>query len=360
MTTDTNDDDAQPENLTRETASNRTLTKPFGKKIPRRGVLRMVAGGTVTSLAILPRVNTVTAQGSQSQSNEQGELPPEAIEKLVQFVHPEKEYDYLPGLDRKRLAALYGLTLTEYNKLRSQFEKNAHGAATELLADQSFAHRVDRLPFRSGETIVGIGESVTADRESWLVILRHLLEQQRGEAEIQIRNEGIEGTTTTDALGRMVSVLSHQPDWIICFLGAADAAQHGTQATKTAVSLEETAQNLVELRHLAAAQSDAQWVWITPPTINERLAAKFPPFQQSQFTLLNRDLVTIGDLLRSQSKSVIESHPVRQSDPVVDIQSVFGRPAPSEFVRKDGIHPSLVGQQTITRAVIERLTAQPC
>ncbi|HZD43671.1 MAG TPA: GDSL-type esterase/lipase family protein [Methanomicrobiales archaeon] len=293
---------------------------------------------------------------SRSGSDSHDELSPEAIEKLVQSVHPEKEYEFLPGFDRERLAKLYGLTLQEYEEFRSQFEENAHEAANELLTDRSFAHRVDRLPFQTGETIVGIGESVTADRQSWLVILDQLLMQRRGDDEIQIRNEGISGTTTTEALERMPSILSQQPDWIICFLGAADAVRHGVQARKTAVSTEETAMNLAELRHLAEAQTSAQWVWITPPTINEELASNFPPFQMSQFTLLNEDLTAVGNSLRPRSSSDAEENPVRESDPVIDIQSVFERPAPSEFVQADGVHPSLVGHQAIAKAVVKQLT----
>jgi hypothetical protein len=46
---------------------------------------------------------------------------------------------------------LFDLGLEEYREVRGRFDANARDAARELLEDASFAGRVDRLPFRSGE-----------------------------------------------------------------------------------------------------------------------------------------------------------------------------------------------------------------
>ena len=77
-----------------------------------------------------------------------GAIPREAPEKLVQFVHPEKEFGYSLGLDEALLAALYGLDLASYRAIKGRFDANARQAAQELLADPTFAVRVDQLPFR--------------------------------------------------------------------------------------------------------------------------------------------------------------------------------------------------------------------
>jgi hypothetical protein len=49
------------------------------------------------------------------------------------------------------MARLFDLGLEEYREVRGRFDVNARDAARELLEDASFAGRVDRLPFRSGE-----------------------------------------------------------------------------------------------------------------------------------------------------------------------------------------------------------------
>lgn len=331
-----------------------TLTTTSMETTSRRGALRLLAGSAVGGALIQQSIQGVTARQTQPADDEQ---PADGLEKLVQFVHPEKVYGFLPGLNENRLAALYGLDIATYRNLRGQFTANARDAAQHLLEDSSVANRVHRLPFRPGETVVGIGESVTDDLQSWLEILRHLLNSQMSNDRVNVVNQGIEGSTTTDGLGRFVQILEQQPDWIICCLGAADAVRYGKEPTKTAVSLKETVKNLAEIRRLAATQSDARWVWITPPTVNERLASTFPPFQQIQMVLRNEDFIAIGDVLRGQSDAEVDINPVRESDPVVDIQAVFGQPAPPEFVLSDGIHPSLLGQRAIVETLIEELAA---
>ena len=91
---------------------------------------------------------------------------------------------------------------------------------------------------------------------------------------------------------------------------------------------------------------------MTPPTVNEELAAGFLPF-----SLRNEDLLAVGAVLRGRRCPGVDDHPVRDGDPVVDIQAVLGLPAPADLVLPDGIHPSLAGQRAIARALVERLTA---
>ena len=90
--------------------------------------------------------------------------------------------------------------------------------------------------------------------------------------------------------------------------------------------------------------TEAYWVWITPPTYDEIRAAAYPPFKMGQSVFRNEDVVAIGDYIREQK------------EPVVDIQAVFGLPASAELQGPDGVHPSLAGQKAITRAFVEGLT----
>lgn len=262
----------------------------------------------------------------------------------VQFIHPEKVFFYLPGMDEGAVARLYGLSADDYRAIRSHFDTAARRAAVDLLADPGFAARVDRLPFRAQATLAGIGDSFTDDLQSWLEILRHVLALRRPQAELQVVNAAVSARSTTDVLHYLMPTLGLRPDWIFCLVGGNDARRIGPDPAKTLVGIAETAANLDALRQLAAAQTEAEWVWITPATVDEGRIAAFPGFQQGQSMWRNADLLAIGDEIRSRP------------EPVVDLQSRFGNPPAPDLLGPDGLHPSLAGHQAITRAVVERLT----
>jgi acyl-CoA thioesterase I len=270
---------------------------------------------------------------------------PEELAFFVQFIHFDKFFaGFGVVLDEVQQAGLYGIDVETYRTIRDQFAANARQAAEELLADPDFAARVDRLPFASGDTVVGFGDSITDDLQSWLEILRHLLALRRPDDQIQVVNQGISGDTTTDALARVIPILFAQPAWIIGMFGTNDAWRYGLQATKTAVSLDETTTNLAELRHLATTESTANWAWITSPPCDEALFAASPFATQFELSLRNADIVPIADYVRDQP------------EPVVDLIALIGDPPTRELMLEDGIHPSLAGQQATARALVERLT----
>lgn len=266
------------------------------------------------------------------------------IENLLQFTHLEKLYSYLPGMDGATVATLFGLDEAAYREIKDRFDTNTREAAQELLADASFAGRVDRLPFEAGQTVLGVGDSFTDDLQSWLEILRHLLQERRPQDEIII-NAGLSAHTTAMVLRRFIpNVVGQEPDWIICLLGGDYATRIGPEPNKPQVSVDETARSLEAMRHLAQTQTEANWVWITPPTYDAERASSFPPFKMGQSVFRNDDVVAIGDFVREQK------------EPVVDIQEVFGMPADPELQGPDGVHPSLAGQKAIARAFVESLT----
>jgi lysophospholipase L1-like esterase len=192
--------------------------------------------------------------------------------------------------------------------------------------------------------VIGVGDSFTDDLQAWLEILRHLLQKRRPQDEISIVNAGLSAHTTAMVLRRFVpNVVAQEPDWIICLLGGNDATRIGPEPNKPQVSVEETAKNLEAMRRIAQAQTEANWVWIAPPTYDEERAAAYPPFKMGQSVFRNEDVVAIGDYIR------------KQKEPVVDIQAVFGLPASAELQRPDGVHPSLAGQKAIARAFVEGL-----
>ena len=267
------------------------------------------------------------------------------IHELVRFTHLEKTYGYLPGMGNATAAALFGLDETAYQDTKNRFDENARAAARGLLEVDRLAGRVDRLPFRAGDVVLGIGDSFTDDLQSWLEILRHLLGLRRPQDGISVVNQGVSAQTTAMALRRFVqTVAARQPDWVICFLGGNDVTRVGPEPNKAQVGLQETIENLEAMQRMATALTDARWVWITPPTFDEERAAAYPPFQMGQSQWHNADVLAIAEFIREQEA------------PVVDLQAVFGLPADPELQGPDGVHPSLAGQRTIARAFVERLS----
>jgi len=319
----------------------------------RRVAIRGVGAGLAASITA-PRLAGAHARERQPEAtptngasaDQKGDptVDDAIVEALVQFIYPEKTFFYLPGFDEEGIAGLYGLDVERYRAIRDRFDTAARGAAEDLLTDPTFAGRVDRLPFRAGSTLVGLGDSFTDDLQSWLEILRHLLALRRSQDRIQIVNAGVSARTSADVLHYAMPALGQQPDWVFCLIGGGDAKRIGPEPTKTMVGVAETAANLDALRRLAAAWTEASWVWITPATVDEARVAAFPAFQQGQSTWRNTDLLAVGDVIRGRP------------DPVVDLQALFGLPPDANFLRPDGLHPSLAGHQAIARAVVERLT----
>jgi lysophospholipase L1-like esterase len=264
-------------------------------------------------------------------------------EKLIQFQHPEKILPFLPGLTDTHIATLFDLDTADYQALKSRFQEQVREAAQELLADAAFADGIDRLPFQPGETVLGLGESSTDDLLSWLELLRQAFELRRPHDQVRFVNAGVSGQTTTQALRSLTATLLQQPNWLICFLGANDVQRIGFPLEKSLVSLEETARNVAAIQHLAATQTKAHQIWITPPLIVPERVAANPFFQRLQLAWNNDDLIALGDLLR------------RQLDSVLDLQAIFGNPTPLDLMYSDGIHPSLAGQQAIVRALVKHL-----
>ncbi len=303
---------------------------------------RTFVASAAASAASLALVESGLAQESAGTATP----APEMVASFVRFVHFDKFLgSYGVTLGKDQLAALYGVDAQTYRDIIAQFAAAARQAAEELLADADFAARVDQLPFAPGETVVAFGDSLTDDLQSWAEILRHLLTLRRADDQIAIVNQGIGGDTTAAALRRLVPILQTQPAWIVCMLGTNDVMRNGKQATKTLVSLEETALNLAELRHLAATESaTTEWAWVTAPPCDEDLIASSPFWAAYEISLRSDDLVAIADVLRDEP------------DPVVDLITLFGQPPAAGLLGEDGVHPTLAGQQAIVRALVERLT----
>lgn len=265
-----------------------------------------------------------------------------AIATWIQYTHLDKLYGYLPGM-ADALPAIFGLDAAGYAEVTAGFDARARDAARQLLADDRFAAQVDALPFKPGQRVLAVGDSITDDLQSWVEILRHLLDLQRPGDRIQVLNGGLSAHTTAMVLRRWPSALAASPDWILCGLGGNDVTRVGPEPTKLQISLSESVANLRQLRHIAAARTDAAWVWLTPvPVVEERVAA-FPAFRFGESTWRNSDISALAAAIREFD------------EPVVDLEAAFGVPAAPDLQGPDGLHASIAGQAAIVTAVVDRL-----
>jgi acyl-CoA thioesterase I len=313
-------------------------------RLSRRRVLRFAALAPAVIGGVAPAV--VRAQEGTPAATAEADGPNPEIVSLVQYIHPEKTYFWVPGLaDDAVLAGLYGLDVAAYEALKADFAAAARGAAEALLADESFARQVDRLPFERNAVVAVLGESDTDSLQSWFEIVRHLIDLRRPDDGIELVNSGISALTTTQAFNPFVPVLAQQPNWIFCALGANDALRIGPEPNKTLVSLEETTRNLAELRRLADFATDARWVWLTRMPIDEARMEAYEPFRMGPvpFVWRDADVEAINGWIREQP------------EPVVDIYAGFGKPAPPEYQEPDGLHPTLAGHQVLAREFVTRL-----
>jgi len=265
------------------------------------------------------------------------------LEYSIQLLHIEKNLTLFPGVSDAAIATILGIDVATYHEVQQGFKARVRQAASELLADPAFAEQVDRLPFAPGSKVVGFGSSSTDDLQSWFEILRAVFELRRPQDGIRFVNAGVSGDTTTHEISRFSAVVHEQPDWIICHISSNDGRRHGVSPTKPLVSPEETEKNLVMLRHFAASQTNARWIWMTPTSLIEEKIRAFPLFALGQIMFHNEDSALIAQAV------------LKQPDPVVNLWELFGQPADPELVYWDGLHPSLKGYQRILQALVSDL-----
>ncbi|MFI9636451.1 SGNH/GDSL hydrolase family protein [Nocardia sp. NPDC051929] len=263
------------------------------------------------------------------------------IEKLVRFQRPERSLPYLPGLGADRVAPLFGLTPVEYEKLCADFDEQARWAAAALLDDAAMAAAVDRLPLRPGQHVVALGESSTADRLSWFEILCYLLDLRRPDDAIRLTNLAVSGATTTQTLTLAPALGFQRPDWVFCQLGANDAQRIGGPGGQRLVGLAETERNLRILR--SRAPEPAQWIWLTPTTVDEARIAAFEPFQRIGIAWTRADIADTSTVLHDLA------------DLTVDVENDTLPNGEDPLLLDDGVHATLAGQQAVAASFVAAL-----
>ncbi len=264
---------------------------------------------------------------------------------LVRLIHVEKMLPPLPGVHETLLADLLKMGAEDLLKVRAQLAAEVRRAAEELLGNAAFASQVDRLPFAAGSTVVGFGDSLTDDLQSWLEILRQVLEIRRPKDGIKLVNAGASGESTTQMLFRIPQVLSLDPACVICMAGTNDARRFGALPL-TQVSLTETRRNLTAFADSAAKSGHSRWVWMTPPPVIESRVTGHWFWTPMATAWVAADVQAVGDAMRGFGA------------PVVDLRPTFAGSAADDLILDDGVHLTLQGHKAVLRAVVAKLAAE--
>ncbi|ADB49695.1 alpha/beta hydrolase fold domain-containing protein [Conexibacter woesei] len=265
---------------------------------------------------------------------------------FARFVHPERypliARSPLPAADVRRLAGgLVGLDEEAYGSAANRFASSAATAAVELLDDADFAAAVRRLPFRTGDRVLALGDSITDDACSWAEILRAVLQATQAGAEIV--NAGIVGDTTTDAIGRADLLVAARPTWVIQLLGSNDVRRHGHAAQVRMLTLGETLRNFRAIEQLIAEDARARLIRMTPTPVRDDQSRAWEHFAVHGLSWRSADVAEVArELLRLDADAV-------------DLHTALSGPGIENWLLPDGVHPTVAGQQQILRALVHHL-----
>ncbi len=276
---------------------------------------------------------------------EKKDLEREAIiNYLGKLLTLEKEHSLLPGSrNPATVASFLGLKEDELEALKEGSKDKAMQAAEELLKDAEIREKMENIPFKKGDKIVGVGDDITSDFEGWFEIFRYVVDTARPDLELEWINAGVYQNTTHDVLRRLNNDVMHTgAAWVILHLGTYDAQRLHTASERTHVSLAEFWENLNSIDLALQEVVDNPLIWISPsPVITEQMM-KVPVFEG---IIQEDDLTEFREVLSGKTGYVVDPQGLR-----------FGRPANSWNFLADGLHPSIAGHLVTVRELIHTLT----
>jgi len=206
------------------------------------------------------------------------------------------------------------------------------------------------LLFRSGETVVFAGDSITdAGRTTgragelgsgYVAMFHSLLLTLRPQFRIQVINEGVSGNTVLDLEKRWSGILAHRPDWLVMLVGINDYWRTRPESDKTGVPAAEYED--VYRRLLEQAEELGVGLVLMEPFLVER-------------DIRGSDRQGLKPYSNAVAKLAGETGAV-----FVPLQIEFDRAMavhPPEFWSEDRVHPSVAGHALIAGKL---LTALQC
>jgi lysophospholipase L1-like esterase len=240
------------------------------------------------------------------------------LDWLVRFQRPRAVLA-LHDLAGECDAQAFGIPLAELRARRRALADAAHAAAPD-----------GPSPFRAGEVVVGLGDSITSDALSWFELIAAAGEQTGA----RFVNAGISGDTSADLRKRVFRVAALRPDRVLAMIGTNDCQRHGPLEERL-VSAGETLRNLLAL-DAALRRAGARVLWVAPPPVDE--------------AALGAELAARGLRFRAGDVRGVATAMREVSADVVVCDGFAGW--------EDGVHPSLAGQRLIAEAVLRALAGR--
>lgn len=268
----------------------------------------------------------------------------ELLKYLLQFTNLEKRFPLFPGSSNSKANALFmGLNEKLYLEYIHEFDENAKKAALELLKEETIKSQLAELPFRKGDTVLVLGDSITDDRQGWFEIFGHVMDITASSQNISLINAAISGNTSFHALDRLdTDVLAREPEWVIIALGSNDCIRKNYAANRPLVSLTEFWENINTIEQALREITDNPVIWMTPPPVIEELMDDNPSFNGF---IEEKDLKRYREVISGKSGYIIDPAGGR-----------MGRPPKAWNYLSDGFHPSLAGHLNTVRSLLKGLT----
>src|SRR5690606_33411695 len=169
---------------------------------------------------------------------------------LAPYLNLHKVFPLLPGAQTLRgQAAFIGLEESELKELRQSYDQSSKTAALELLKDDIVMQNIEKIPFKTTDKIMVVGDSTADDMQGWFEIFKHILQIGVDDADFTFINAAVYNSTSLDALRRIDRDLAiYKPDWVIISVGSHDAEKlHGVGEHRTFVSLAEFWENVAAM-----------------------------------------------------------------------------------------------------------------
>jgi acyl-CoA thioesterase I len=225
--------------------------------------------------------------------------------------------------------------------LRSLREET-RAVAAQMLTDDRYRDAVATLPFRAGDRIVAVGDSITADRLGWFDLLAATVDLA-GKPQATLINLSVSGNTTADALERFDLLEAAQPSRVLLMLGTNDARAHGRTRHHRMVTPPETERNLRALIDLITHDLHASITVVTPPAIDQDRVDTF--FAGAPLHWRAAAVAEVAAAVRKAAPDAIDLHETAHAHGVNDL------------LEADGVHPTPTGQRIILTRIIEQMRA---
>lgn len=267
---------------------------------------------------------------------------------FVRYTRPERwpildRFPVSAPLREDLLAQMLNWSVEQVRSCVNATAAMASDIAAAMLTEPLYAAAVAGLPFRAGDRIAAVGDSLTADRLGWFDLIVASM-RLAGHQDVDTHNLGLSGSTTADALERFDILEAFRPTHVLLMLGTNDARRHGRRRDHAMVSPGETQRNLAALIDLVANELSAEIVILTPPPGDQTRISAF--FTDGTVRWTAAELDAVAAVVREIAPDCIDLHTALAAEDLGGLMEL------------DGVHLNPAGQQVVARAVVRKLATE--